>query len=89
MVTNNCGIFFSGNMVDFDSVRRTVIFGPADTIKTLNISIVDDSIVESQENFTLIIQLSRATVRLGVERGNPSQATVIINDDDSKMQLYK
>ena len=75
--------------MDFDSARSTVMFGPTDTIKTLNISIVDDSIVESQENFTLMIQLSRATARLGVERGSPSEATVVITDDDSKICLYK
>jgi len=72
-------------MVDFDSARSTVMFGPSDIIKTLNISIADDSIVESQENFTLMIQLGRAAVRLGVERGSPSEATVTINNDDSKI----
>ena len=75
-------------MIDFDSSRITVMFGPTETIKTFNISIVDDSIVESQENFTLSIQLSRTTVRLGVERGNPSIAEVIINNDDGKVDLY-
>jgi len=72
-------------MVDFDSTRTTVMFGPTEIIKTFNISIVDDSIVESQENFTLSIQLSRAAVRLGVERGTPSLATVAISDNDSKL----
>jgi len=71
-------------MVDFDSTRSTVVFGPTDTIKTFNITIVDDSITESLENFTLVILRSRENVRLGVERGSPSEATVIINDDDGK-----
>ena len=75
-------------MIDFDSSRITVMFGPTETIKTFNISIVDDSMVESQESFTLSIQLSRTTVRLGVERGNPSIAEVIINNDDGKVDLY-
>ena len=75
-------------MVDFDSARTIVLFGPTETFKTFNVSIVDDPIVESQENFTLSIQLSRTTVRLGVERGIPSEAAVLVNDDDGNMLTY-
>jgi len=63
-------------------MRNIVIFGPNDTLRFLNISINDDTETESEENFTLSIQLGRAAVRIGVRLGDPSETVVIINDDD-------
>ena len=71
-----------GNNLDFDSTRKTVTFGPGDTLRFLDIFINNDAEVELEENFTLSIQLSRVTVRIGVELGDPSETVVVINDDD-------
>ena len=63
-------------------MRKTVIFGPDDTLTFLDIFINNDAELELEENFTLSIQLSRVTVRIGVGLGDPSEAVVVINDDD-------
>ena len=59
-----------------------MIFGPNDTLSFLDISITNDAELELEENFTLRIQLSRVTVRIGVELGDPSETVVVIIDDD-------
>ena len=59
-----------------------MIFGPNDTLSFLDIFITNDAELELEENFTLSIQLSRVTVRLGVELGDPSKTVVVIIDDD-------
>ena len=46
-----------------------------------NVSINDDDMFEGYENFTLAIDVSLPT---GIMVGDPSQATVIIVDDDSE-----
>ena len=71
-----------GNNVDFDSTRKIVTFGPDDTLSFFDVFINNDAEVELEENFTLSIQLSRVTVRIGVELGDPSETVVVINDDD-------
>ena len=68
--------------MDFDSTRKTVTFGSTDTQRSLNVSINNDAEIELEENFTLLIQLSRAAVRIGVQLGDPSETTVVIYDDD-------
>lgn len=57
-------------------------FGSTDTQRSLNVSINNDAEIELEENFTLLIQLSRAAVRIGVQLGDPSETTVVIYDDD-------
>ena len=47
-----------------------------------NIPIVDDSILEGNEEFDIVIM--GATLPNGVSRANPSRATVTIVDDNSK-----
>lgn len=59
-----------------------MIFGPDDTRSFLDIFINNDAELELEENFTLSIQLSRVTVRIGVQLGDPSETVVVINDDD-------
>ena len=63
-------------------MSRTVTFGPDDTLRFLNVFINNDAEVELEENFTLSILPSRAATRIGVRLGDPSETTVIINDDD-------
>ena len=57
-------------------------FGSTDTQRSLNVSINNDAEIELEENFTLLIQLGRAAVRIGVQLGDPSETTVVIYDDD-------
>ena len=50
-----------------------------------NIGIVDDSILEGNEEFDIVI--IGATLPDGVRRGSPPRATVTIVDDDRKLLL--
>lgn len=59
-----------------------MVFGPADTHRLLNVSIYNDAEIEAEENFTLLIQLGRAAVRIGVQLGDPLETIVVIYDDD-------
>ena len=81
-VTLSQSYFYIIIVLDFDSTRRTVVFGPADTHRLLNVSINNEAEIESEENFTLLIQLGRAAVRIGVQLGDPSETIVVIYDDD-------
>ena len=49
---------------------------------SFNVPINDDSVVEENENFTLIIDMS--TLPNDFILGSVSQATVVIRDEDSK-----
>ena len=49
---------------------------------SFNVPINDDNVVEENENFTLIIDMS--TLPNDFILGSVSQATVVIRDEDSK-----
>jgi len=68
--------------VDYNSRRYRVKFSAGVTSVTFDVSIIDDSILEGNENFMLTIdQLSLPSY---VNRGNPGEATVTIVDNDGK-----
>ena len=54
-------------------------FGPLESEFCVNVSIIDDSILESDEQFEVLMETSEAVVTL-----NPSTAAVSIIDNDSK-----
>ena len=56
------------------------------TTASFNISIFDDSDVESNENFMLTI--NSTALSDGFSAGNPNVATVTIRDNDGKLIVY-
>ena len=58
-----------------------LIFRPADVSQCVNLSIVDDPVLESTEQFSVVLGTSDS----GVIFGN-SSATVIIFDNDGKYE---
>ena len=68
--------------MDYISGPYSVTFPAGVTSVPLNISINDDNLFESNENFTLTINSSLPT---GVMVGNPGQATMTIVDNDCKL----
>jgi YD repeat-containing protein len=63
---------------DYASTSGTLTFTTAQTVKTVNVTTVNDSAVESPETFTM--SLSAPTG--GATLGSPSSATATINDND-------
>lgn len=59
-----------------------VSFGLADTTVTINVSIFDDDLVENNEVFQILIDISP---EFGIMKGTPHIADAIIIDDDSKL----
>ena len=55
------------------------------TTASFNIPITDDNILENNENIQIEINVSSLPSRVGIN--NPSQATIIIVDNDSKLIL--
>ena len=67
--------------VDYDSGPYNVTFPAGDISIAFDININDDYVLEQNEDFTLII----SSLPGNVSRGNVSQATVAIEDDDGKV----
>ena len=62
-------------------------FAPTDHLKTVNISITDDSRLESTESFYVSLALP-PTDQVGLQIGDPATATVTITDDDGEHNLH-
>ena len=62
-------------------------FAPTDNLKTVNISITDDSRLESTELFYVSLVLP-PTDQVGLQIGDLAMATVTITDDDGKLNLH-
>ena len=76
-------IFLLGGNSDYNSGPYDVIIIPAGhLISSLNISIIDDNILEQEEEFYLLIDPS--SVFHGVIIGNPNRTIVKIFDNDRK-----
>lgn len=65
--------------VDYSPTSGTLTFNRGETVKTINIPIIDDDIVEGDENF--FVRLFNAPP--GVQLAEPSMATVVIVDNDT------
>lgn len=68
---------------DYDYVFKSYnVSVPAGTTRiSLNISIINDNILEENENFTLsVVPSSHVTI------GDPGKATVVILNDDGKLR---
>lgn len=49
---------------DYTSTSGTVVFGPGETTKTVDVPIVDDSVIEPNENFTLNVYTFRGNLQV-------------------------
>ena len=71
----------SGRGIDYVSDPYNVTFNAGETEVTLNISIIDDNILESNENFNATVNPVLLPIEVFVA-SNTGYATVIIVDDD-------
>jgi len=82
-VTSSQNVISSNNVtgggVDYNSGQYIITFRAGETSVMFNVSIIDDNILESDEDFTLVIR-SRSLLTLG----KTNRATVIIADNDGK-----
>ena len=69
--------------MDYSSGPYNVTFPAGETSVQFSVMIYNDNILEGNENFTLTINPS--SLPSGVTVGDPSQATVTIVNDDSKL----
>lgn len=58
---------------DFGAVDQTITFAPGETTKTLDVSITDDAVGESNENFTLALSLATGESTVG----GPATVTIV------------
>lgn len=83
---NNCRMLdvytFVCSDEDYTFTSVELMFTPMDPVQCTNISILNDSIVEADELFTL--QLSAVSPRVEI---TDNTTTVIIQDDDSKLRI--
>ena len=71
--------------MDYTSGPYTVTFPAGQTTATFNIPMNDDDILEGNENFMPTV--SSSSLPDGVARGTPSEATVIIMDNDIAISM--
>ena len=71
--------------MDYTSGPYTVTISAEQTTATFNVPINDDDILEGNENFMLTIDPSLPN---GVAHGTPSEATVIIMDNDIAISMH-
>ena len=70
---------------DFLQVRTVLTFVPSDTRECINVTILDDQIVEPTEVINLQAILSTSIA--GVSIGNGGMASVTITDEDGEHQI--
>ena len=78
---------YAGGGEDYDSGPYSVKFNAGMTEVTLNVSIVDDDILERNETFrneTFNLTVNVSSLPNKVSVGDHGQATVTIMDNDSK-----
>ena len=76
----------TGGGKDYDSGSYSVKFDSGITEVTLNVSIIDDDILEGNEKFNLTVNVSSLPNKVIVS--DPGQATVTIVDNDGKSNMY-
>ncbi len=64
---------------DFTATSGTLTFKPGNLSKLINISIINDSIYEPDQNFTITLSNPSSNVIIG----SPGSATITIKDDDN------
>ena len=78
-------MLFSGAGVDYDSGPYTITFPAGVTHVSFDVPITNDIVLENDEEFNFIINLS--SLPTGISDSHPSLVTVTIVDDDGEMFL--
>ncbi|QJD85752.1 FG-GAP-like repeat-containing protein [Cohnella herbarum] len=68
---------------DYEASNGTLAFGPGETLRTISVPILDDSVHETDETFTL----SLSNPSEGAAIGTPASAAATIVDDDPSAPL--
>ena len=74
--------YFTGGGVDYGSGLYEVTFTAGTTEASVNVSLNDDDICESNENF--MITINPTSLPNNITIGDPGRVTVIIVDNDCK-----
>ena len=74
-------VLTTGNKVDFNSTTQNVIIAAGTNSSTVNITVIDDDIVEGDETFTMNLNVP---VSPGILAGATTMATAMIIDTSSK-----
>ena len=69
---------------DYEAVSTVLTFAPGDRRQCVNVTIIDDDIVEPTEVFTCEATLDLLTPIAGVSIGSGGNATVTITDEDGE-----
>lgn len=69
--------------MDFSFDSHLLTFQPGEMMATVEITILDDSILEQTEFFNLLLEVPQTSVDRKVTAGKPAEATVNILDNDS------
>ncbi len=77
-ISTEDGSATNGN--DFVGLSQNLVFADAETSKTISINIIDDTVFEGDENFSLSLNNVIGTVL-----GNQTSATISIVEDDSPL----
>ena len=87
MAVSKLTFSYIGADIDYNSGPYTVSFAAGITDTSFSVLITDDSILEGNETFYLIIDPSSLHDDTNVDVGNLFQITVIIVEDDCKCTL--
>ena len=66
-------------------MRTNVTLNPLQVTASLAVDIIQDSITERTESFGVRMIIPEEAQQLGVTLGNPSEISVMIQDDDCKL----
>ena len=78
-------IFNSGNNVDFNSATQNAIINAGTNSSTVNITVINDNIVEGNEMFTINLNVP---VSPGLVAGAITMASATVIDTTSKLVQY-
>lgn len=76
--------FYTPESIDYTYTSQVIVFHPEDAIRYINISIVDDDLLEGTERF--IVTLRLVSDQVGVHLIN-NRFFISIRDDDCKLTL--
>ena len=75
-------MFLLGGGVDFNSATQTTTITAGASSSTINITVINDNIVEGDEMFTVTLNVPTSP---GVTAGSITMATATITDSTSKL----
>ena len=75
-----------GGGVDFNSATQTATITAGASSSTINITVIDDNIVEGDEMFTMTLNVPTSP---GITAGSITMATAIITDSTSKLHYTR